>query len=419
MSKIVGEIYSGEVVHKDNNSYLLDLGIGFDAILLKEEAEQELNIGDQVNVIITHYLEEEYFTSMKKVSRKQKVEDISQLIGTNTPIQGKVMDFKNNRFSVDLGDGVKGSVYVRNMDTKFIDDKTPYIGNDYDFLVVEKNKRGFEDFDLNRRKILEEILENKKEDLENKFAVGQEVAGTVKSLVKGGLILDVDGTDMFVPKSEIAHYRLNEMPEIGTDFKAVVKEIQTRSLSLKGSIKELVPRPFEQVKNLKVDDIINGKIVRKADFGLFVEVLSHVEGLVHISEISYDHTNNLDEFNIGDEIQVKIINIDFDKEKIGLSIKRLLPSPYQMLKEKVNIGDTINVKVKRISETGVRVMVFDDYFTNIINEDIHDFSKVKSTLHINDSLEVIVTEMDDENEKIILSNEEYMKKQYELFEGSL
>lgn len=419
MSQVVGEIYNGEVVHKDNNSYLLDLGIGFDAILLKEEAQADLNIGDQVEVVITHYLEDEYFTSMKKVTRKQKVAELSELIGTKTPIKGKVIDFKNNRFIIDLNDDIKGSVYVRNMDTKFIEDKTEYIGNEYEFLVVERNKRGFEDFDLNRRMILEEILEVKKEALNNDFSVGQEVGGQVKKAVKGGIILDIDGINMFIPRSEIAHYRLDAMPEIGTEFKAVIKEIQPKTLSLKGSIKELAEKPFEQAKDLKVNDVIKGKIVRKVDFGLFVEVFEHVEGLVHISEVSYEHTNNLVAFNIGDEIEVKVIDINLDKQKIGLSIKRLLPSPYEILKEKINVGDSISVKVKRISETGIRVMVFDDYFTNIINEDIHDFSKVKPMLHVNDDLEVIVMELDDENEKIILSNEEYVKKQYELFEGSL
>lgn len=419
MKNVVGSIYEGEVVHKDSNSYLLDLGIGFDAILDYSEAERELEIGDLIDVIVTHYTREDYYVSMKGVSRKRNIEAIEELIGTDKTINGKVLSYKNSRFIVDLGNDVKGSVYVKNMDTKYIKEGDEYLNNEYEFKVVEKSRRGFEDFDLNRRDIIASKFQADKESFLSKFNVGDKVSGPIIEAIEAGIILDIEGTKCFIPRSEIAHHRLEEMPKKGDTFEAVIKEVQERSLSLKGSIKELLEHPFKQAENLTEGTVLTGKIVRKADYGLFVELFDNVDGLVHISEVSYEHTKSLDLFEIGQEIEVKVIGVDKEKRKIALSIKKLLPSPYEHFKDKVNVGDTISVLIKRITENGIRVMVLDNFYTTLINEDIHDFSRVKPTLRINDRIEVIVMEFDDANEKVVLSNEEFVKKEYELLESSI
>ncbi|WP_423364369.1 S1 RNA-binding domain-containing protein [Mycoplasma sp. P36-A1] len=419
MKNIVGTIYSAEIVQEDQNYYLVDIGIGFDAMLNREEAEEDVQVGDIVDVIVAYYVKDDIYVSMKGVLRKKHIEDLEELVGTDTTVQGRVIDYRNNRFIVDLKDNVRGSVYVRNMDTKYISDGTPYIGNEYEFLVVEKSRRGYEDFELNRRELVQKINNEKKEKFLETYHVDDIVTGVVVETINAGIILDVDGTRCFIPRSEIAHYNLTEMPKVNTEFTAKVTEVQERSLSLKGSIKELTEHPFAQAKDLKIDEIVVGKITRKADYGLFVELFPHVEGLVHISEISYEHTKNLDAFEVGQEIEVKVIGLDKAKKKIALSIKHLQPSPYEALKDKVKVSDTISVLIKRITENGIRVMVVDNFYTTIPNEDIYDFSKVKPTLRINDRLEVIVTDMDDKNEKISLSNVEFVNKQYELFEQSI
>lgn len=419
MKNIVGTIYSGEVVSKDQNSFLVDIGIGFDTILNKEEAQGDIQVGDVIDVIVAYYVKDDIYVSMKGVTRKKHIEELEDIIGTEETVSGRVIDYRNNRFIVDLGDSVRGSVYVRNMDTKYINDGTPYIGNEYKFYVIEKSRRGYEDFELNRRDLVAKEQDEAKADFLNKYHEGDIVKGKVVEAINAGLILDVDGTRCFIPRSEIAHYNLTELPAVGTEFEAKVTEVQERSMSLKGSIKTLVEHPFVQAADLREGDVITGKITKKVDYGLFVEVFPHVEGLVHISEISYEHTKNLDGFEVGQEVEVKVIGLDNDKKKIALSIKRLKPSPYDELKEKVNVGDTISVLIKRITENGIRVMVMDNFYTTIPNEDIHDFSKVKPSLRINDRMEVIVTEMDDQNEKITLSNVDYVNKQYELFEQSI
>lgn len=419
MSNIVGSIYNGEVVHKDNNSYLMDLGIGFDAILPMEEAEFELEIGDQADVIVAYYVKEDYYVSMKGVSRKKKLDEISELIGTQNTISGKVLEFAHFRFKVDLGNGVLGTVYVKNMDTKFIKEGDAYLNQEYNFLVTGRNNRGREDFDLNRRDIIQLELDKKRTDFNEKYKVDEKFTGIVSEVIGAGVLVDIDGTQCFVPRSEVSHTHGSAMPELGSEVEVLVQEVQQRNMSLKGSIKALLVHPFAQAADLKVGDIIKGKIVRKNDYGLFVEIFENVDGLVHISEVSYEHTKSLNHLEIGQEIDVKVINIDNDKKKIGLSIKRLQPSPFEHLIAKVKVGDTISVLIKRITETGVRVMVMDNFFMTIINEDIYDFSRTKPTFRINDRLEVIVTEISDTEEKITLSNVEFVKKQYEEFESGL
>ena len=419
MKNIVGNIYSGVIVHKEQNSYLVDIGIGVDAILNNNEATRELEVNDVVDVIVAYYVKDEYYVSMKGVERKKHLEEINELINSDKTIKGRVVSFKNNRFIVDIGNGIKGSVYVKNMDTKFIDKGDEYLNKDYDFKVVEKSRRGYEDYELNRRDLVAIQQKELKSDFLEKYHVGDKVIGKVQEVNNAGLLLDVDLVQCFVPRSEIAHYNLKEMPEVGSEFEVLIKEVQERSLSLKGSIKELQEHPFAQAEKLEVGTILKGKISRIVDYGIFVEIFDHLDGLVHISEISYEHTKNMDGFEVGQEIEVKVINVDKDKKKIGLSIKRLKPSAYQTLREKVNVGDTISVLIKRITENGIRVMVMDDFYTTIINEDIHDFSKVKPTLRINDRLEVIVMEVDDENEKLSLSNEEFVKKEYEYLASNI
>lgn len=420
MNNVVGSIYSGVVVLKEQNSYLVDIGIGSDAILNSNEAERELNEGDVIDVIVAYYSKEDYFVSMKGVTRKKRLEEIASLIGTEQTVSAKVIAYKNKRFIVDLGDNVKGSVYVKNMDVKYIEDGSPYVNQTYDFLVVDKTHRNYEDFDLNRRDLLNEQLKSLREDFVGKYTIDQVVKAKVKEVMKVGLILDVDNTELFVPHSEIAHYAIkDEDINVGDEYDVKITEVQERSLSLKGSIKALIEHPFTKAANLKVDDVIKGKITKIMDYGLFVELFEHVEGLVHISEVSYEHTKDLSNFEINQEIEVKVIDINLDKHRIALSIKKLLPSPYEQLKEKIQVGDTISVLVKRITENGIRVKVMDDFYTTIINEDIYDFSKMKPTFRINDRLEVIVMELDDEHEKIALSNNEFVKKEYELLEQSI
>jgi len=418
MKNVVGQIYSGEVVGVDNNYYLVDIGIGIDAILNKEEAISELKVGDVVDVIAAYYVKDDIYVSMKGVVRRKHTEELEEKVQTQEPVTGKVIDYRNNRFIVDLGDNVRGSVYVRNMDTKFIKDGTPYIGNEYNFLVVEKSRRGFEDFELNRRDLIAKEQEAQRATFLEKYHVDDTVKGVVTEVINPGLILDVDGIKCFVPRTEISH--VNNAPvNVGDAFDVLITEVQERNVSLKGSIKALTTHPFEQVTDLKVGDIVKGKISRIVDYGIFVELFPNVDGLVHISEVSYEHTKSLEGYEPGQEIEVKVIKIDEDNKKIGLSIKRLLPSPYEALKEKIAVGDVISVLVKRITEGGIRVMIMDNFYTNIINEDIHDFSKVKPTLRINDRLEVVVTEMNDETEKVSLSNEQFVQDQKKLFEESI
>lgn len=419
MKNIVGSVYEGEVVLKEGNYYLVDIGIGFDVILNKEEAIGELNVGDIVNVIVAYYVKDDIFVSMKGVNRKKHIEELEAMVGSDNIVKGKVVAFKNKRFIVDLGDNVKGSVYVKNMDTKYIDEGNEYLNQEYDFLVKSRSYKGFEDFELTRRELISQQENQAREDFKEKFQLGQVVDGKVIETNKSGIILDVDGYNCFIPRSEIS-YKLNkELPEIGSEHQAIIKEIQMRSLSLKGSIKELLPHPFDQVKDVKVGDILKGKISKVADYGLFVEVFDDVNGLVHISEISYSHTKDLSGWQPDQEVDVRVIGIDNDKNKLALSIKKLLPSPYEKLKEKINVGDKISVTVKRVTENGLRVLVMDDYYTTIINEDIYDFTKIKPTLRVNDRLEAVVMELDDENEKVVLSNEEFVKGEYELLDSSI
>lgn len=419
MKNVVGNIYSGEIVHKEQNSYLIDIGIGSDAILNNEETTRELEVGDIVDIIVAYYVKDDYYVSMKGVIRKKHLEEIDSLVGSDQTIKGRVVSFKNKRFIVDLGNNIKGSVYVKNMDTKYIEEGSEYLNNEYDFYVVEKSRRGYEDYELNRRDLVASQQKQAKAEFLEKYNVGDKVVGFVKEVNNSGLLLDVDGVQCFVPRSEIAHYNLSEMPAINTEFEVVIKEVQERSLSLKASIKELQEHPFQQAANLKVDDILTGRISRIVDYGLFVEIFDHLDGLVHISEVSYEHTKNLEGFEVGQEQEVKVINIDQENKKIALSIKRLKPSAYQNLREKVNVGDSISVLIKRISEKGIRVQVMDGFFATIINEDIHDFSKIKPTLRINDRLEVIVTDVDDEKEKLVLSNTEFVEKEYEYLRDNI
>lgn len=419
MKNLIGNIYEGEVVLKEGNYYLVDIGIGYDTILNRDEATTELEVGDFIDVIVTHYVSEDYYVSMKGVNKKRRVEELEDLIGTDVKVSGLVKAYKNHRFIVDLGDNVKGSVYVKNMDIKFIKDGEEYVGKDYQFLIVGRANRGYEDFELNRRDLVQQEREVLKEEFLTKYHEGDIVEGPVVETMNAGIILDIDGIKCFIPRSEIAHYVLKELPKEGTIFKAIIKEVQERSLSLKGSIKELEEHPFEQAKDLKVGDVLKGKVSKAVDYGVFVELFDHVDGLVHISEVSYEHTKDLKGFEPGQELDVKVIGVDLDKKKIALSIKRLMPSPYEIVKENINVGDELSVVIKRVTENGLRVLVQGEYYTTILNDDIYDYTKVKPTLRVNDRFDVIVTELDDENEKLVLSNTEFVKKDYDLLDSNI
>ena len=342
-----GAPVEGEVIHIDNDEIILNIGYKADAIIKKndftwkhdEELTDLVKLGDKINAIVTDLNDGSGSVKLSKIKYdNQKVQrQLAEAYENKTVLEGKVKGVSGSGLIVDIGFTdifMPASQYH----VRYVKDLDALVGEDVKGIIIDYNAKRRRAI-LSQKVILEKELKEKqaalREAKEKRFGeleVGDIVNGTVKTITNFGIFVDLNGIDGFVHRSDLTWERANEpkdLVEKGQPIEAKVISKNEEDKKIKLSVKALKERPWEEfIKNYKVDDEVEVKITNVLDFGAFAEIIPGVEGLIHVSEISYERVESVAAvLKPGDVVKVKIIGIDKEKEKISLSIKATLEAP--------------------------------------------------------------------------------------------
>lgn len=347
----VGDIVTGKVVKVEQNQGLVDIGYKSEAILPIseisslhiEQAADELQEEQEVRVKVIRYNQEDdqFVVSKKAVDAEAAWDELQAKFESGESIVATVADVVKGGLVVNVG--VRGFIPASLVELRFVEDFSEYKGKELELKVVELDKEKNKCI-LSRKAILEEEAQRNKEETLNNIEVSAVLDGTVQRLTDFGAFVDIGGVDGLVHVSEIAWHRVGHPSEalnVGDKVQVKVLKVDRENERISLSIKETQEGPWQQVaRTIQVDDIVKGEVKRLVSFGAFVEVFPGVEGLVHISQISHRHiATPADELTEGQEVQVKVLDIQPDQKRISLSIKEATEAPAPAKEEKVEVAE--------------------------------------------------------------------------------
>jgi small subunit ribosomal protein S1 len=347
----VGDIVTGKVVKVEQNQALVDIGYKSEAILPIsevsslhiEQVADELQEEQEVRVKVIRYNQEDdqFVVSKKAVDAEAAWEVLQAKFESGESIVATVADVVKGGLVVNVG--VRGFIPASLVELRFVEDFSDYKGKELELKVVELDKEKNKCI-LSRKAILEEAAARKKEETLNNIEVGAVLEGTVQRLTDFGAFVDIGGVEGLVHVSQIAWHRVghpSEVLNVGDQVQVKVLKVDRENERISLSIKETQEGPWQKVeREIQVNDVVKGEVKRLVSFGAFVEVFPGVEGLVHISQISHRHiATPADELTEGQEVQVKVLDIQPEQKRISLSIKEATEAPAPVKEEKVEVAE--------------------------------------------------------------------------------
>ncbi len=430
-----GKIVKGTIIRVDNSDVFIDLGLKSEGIIplsdfQNKEGEIDLEIGKEVEVLI----ETSNGTSLPRASKKKadylkerkKLEEIFKQDGN---ITFRVLKKVKGGLICDIGNESEITAFLPNsqIDTKKVQNPESLIGETLTGQIIQWNNRSIV---ISRRKLLEEELEKRRKETLSNLREGDIVEGTVENIIEKGVFVDIGGVTGFVPVSELSWGRVRhpaEMLSQGQEVKVKVKKIEGEGERITLSIKETQPDPWTTAKEKYVPGKkLTGKVTSVTDFGVFVELEPGIEGLVHISELSW--TKNFrhpKEIAKTDAImEVVVLDVNTEERKISLSAKRIEPSPWEQFAQNVSTGTKINGVIKNINEYGVFVEVDEGVVGLVKPENLSwkgrvDPKEFFDKSKIGSEIEVAVLNIDPENRKVSLGIKQLTQDPWEQIRKNL
>ena len=410
-----GEVIRGEIVQIDKEFVLVDIGYKSEGqIRIQEFIDAEGNIqakvGDKVEVLLERREDDEGTIKLsKEKAAKIKVWDkIKEIYESNGTVRGKIVSRVKGGLSVDIG--LQAFLPGSQVDLRPIKDMDSLVNTEHDFKIVKYNKRRG-NIVLSRRALLETQRAVLREETLKHIEEGAVVEGTVKNITDYGLFIDLGGIDGLVHITDMSWGRVghpSEMHHVGDLVKVKVLSFDRNRERVSLGIKQLTSDPWSDAENkFPIGSIIEGKVVSLTDYGVFVEVEQGVEGLIHVSEMSWTrkvrHPSQL--LNVGDTIRSMVLNIDVAKKRISLGMKQVEPNPWDVIEEKYPVGTTIEGKIKNITDFGVFIGI-DEGIDGLVH--ISDLSWTKRVKHPSEIykkgqvVRAVVLNIDKENERFSL-----------------
>jgi len=403
----------GSIVSISDNEIMMDVGFKSEGIISRDEFEEgeTPKIGDQIEVFVDVLEDEEgqMRLSKRKADFMRVWERVRDVYNNKENIEGRIINRIKGGMVVDIM-GIDAFLPGSQIDIRPVTDFDSYVGKTFEFKIVKLNDLR-KNVVLSRKEILEESMKEKREDLLSKIKIGDVLKGRVKNITDFGVFIDLGGLDGLLHITDLSWGRVNHPKEVvKIDDELTVKVIdydpEKQRVSL--GLKQLTPHPWEGVEErYPVGSIIKGKVVNIANYGVFVELEKGVEGLIHISEISWtQHIKHPSEvFSLGEEIEAKVLNIDTEERKISLGYKQLEPDPWQSIEETYVPGSIHKGIVRNLTPYGVFVELQEgiDGFVHI-----SDLSWVKKFRHPRemfkrgDEINVKIMEVSKENRRITL-----------------
>jgi len=422
-----GEVLDGVVVTFNKREVVVNIGYKSEGVINANEFRYtpDLKIGDTVEVYVENMEDGngQLLLSHNKAKALRSWERVNKAHDNDEIIKGYIKCRTKGGMIVDVF-GIEAFLPGSQIDVKPIRDYDVYVDKVMEFKVVKINNE-FKNVVVSHKALIEAELEEQKKVIISKLEKGQVLEGTVKNITSYGVFIDLGGVDGLIHITDLSWGRVNHPEEIVTldeKINVVILDFDDDKKRIALGLKQLTPHPWDSLDDsIKVGDKVKGKVVVLADYGAFVEISTGVEGLIHVSEMSWSqHLRSANEFmKVGDEVEAVVLTLDRDERKMSLGIKQLYPDPWEKIQERYPIGSKHNSKVRNFTNFGVFVEL-EEGVDGLVH--ISDLSWTKKIKHpaeftgIGAELEVVVLEIDKENRRLSLGHKQVEENPWDVFE---
>tara|TARA_B100000427_G_scaffold226554_1_gene190121 strand:- start:1725 stop:3479 length:1755 start_codon:yes stop_codon:yes gene_type:complete len=425
------QIISAKVIGISDSDVMVDIGFKSEGLISRSEFDNKdlPEIGSNIDVFLEKFEDTDGNITLSKYKADfiKRWEELKVLCDSGEPVKGRIIKRVKGGMVVDLG-VIQAFLPGSQIDVQPVKNFDEFLNKEFDFQIVKVDESR-KNLVVSRKAILQESLNEKREEIMSQIKVDGKISGIVKNITDFGAFVDLGGIDGLIHITDFSWGRINhpsEVVSIGDKVEVKVIEYNEETSRISLGMKQLIDNPWKKIaEKYNVGDIISGKVVSIMNYGLFVAVEEGIEGLVHISEVSWK--KNIESlaniYNIGDSIESKILSIDIKDQKISLGIKQLTEDPWEKVSTKFSVDDKINGTVSNTTKFGAYINLGDDIEGFIRNIDLHwtkNISHAKQLLNKDDSIEAIVLEIANQDRKIFLGIKQLsenpwsdIKKKYE------
>ena len=424
----VGEVVEGTVTGISKREVIVNIGYKSEGIVPISEFRYnpDLQVGDKVEVYVESAEDRsgQLSLSHKKARQLKSWDRVNEALEKDEIIKGYIKCRTKGGMIVDVF-GIEAFLPGSQIDVKPIRDYDVYVDKTMEFKVVKINQE-FRNVVVSHKALIEAELEAQKQVIMSKLEKGQILEGTVKNITSYGVFVDLGGVDGLIHITDLSWGRVNhpeEIVQLDQKIQVVILDFDDQKKRIALGLKQLSAHPWEALdQNLKVGDRIAGRVVVMADYGAFVEIAPGVEGLIHVSEMSWSqHLRSAQEFmKVGDEVEAVILTLDRDERKMSLGIKQLTPDPWEGIEAKYPVGTRTMARVRNFTNFGVFVEI-EEGIDGLIH--ISDLSWTKKVKHpgeftqIGAPIEVVVLEIDKDNRRLSLGHKQLEENPWNEFEN--
>ena len=421
------QVVEGTVISADKKEVVVNIGYKSDGIIPASEFRYnpDLKVGDVVEVYVENAEDKkgQLILSHKKARLSKSWERVNAALENEEIIQGYIKCRTKGGMIVDVF-GIEAFLPGSQIDVHPIRDDDQFVGKTMEFKVVKINQE-FRNVVVSHKALIEAELEAQKKEIISKLEKGQILEGTVKNITSYGVFVDLGGVDGLIHITDLSWGRVDDphkVVELDQKINVVILDFDDEKKRIALGLKQLTPHPWDALDaNLKVGDHVKGKVVVIADYGAFVEIQPGVEGLIHVSEMSWSqHLRSAQEFlKVGDEVEAVILTLDRDERKMSLGIKQLKEDPWEAIEVKYPVGSKHSAKVRNFTNFGVFVEL-EEGVDGLIH--ISDLSWTKKVKHpseftqVGAQIDVVVLDIDKENRRLSLGHKQLEDNPWDVFE---
>ena len=417
-----GSIVIGRILEIQPQVVLVDIGYKSEgAIPVSEFEDEEIEVGKEIEVLLERLENDEgmIVLSKEKAAHKQNWDKIAKVFHDGNLVKGKVKSVVKGGLMVNVG--VEAFLPGSQIDIIPPKDLTEYVGNIYEFKIVKINDER-KNVVLSRREVIEAERAEQRQAFLQEVNAGDEVEGFVKNITDFGAFIDLKGMDGLLHITDMSWGRVNhpsEMLTIAQPIKVQILEVDKEKERVSLGLKQMTPNPWEDIENrFPVGEQVKGKITKLVPYGAFVEVAVGVEGLIHVSELSWTKriTRPSDVLELGQEIESVVLGINIEEQKISLGVRQLEPNPWDNVESRFPIGSMIKGEVRNLTPYGAFIELEDGIDGMVHVSDLSWTRKINhpsETLKKGDEIEAIVLEIDKETQRISLGVKQLEKDPWE------
>ena len=422
------QIISAKVIGISDTDVMVDIGFKSEGLINRSEFNSKdlPEIGSNIDIFLEKFEDTDGNITLSKYKADfiKRWDELKHFCEIGETVKGKIVKRVKGGLVVDLG-VIQAFLPGSQADVQPIKNFDDFLGKEFDFQIVKVDEMR-KNLVVSRKAILEESLNEKRQELMTKIEIGAELEGVIKNITDFGAFVDLGGVDGLIHITDFSWGRINhpsEIVEIGQKINVQVIDFNKETSRISLGLKQLVDNPWESIpEKYKVGDIVKGNVVSIMNYGIFIELEKGIEGLIHISEVSWTKNiqNLQDSFKVGDTIESKVLFVDSDEQKISLGIKQLSEDPWNKISDLIKVGDKKSGTVNKVTKFGAFVSLTDELEGFVRTTDFHwtkNSSHPKEFVNEGDTIDYIVLEILEKERKVLLSVKDLSENPWEDIEA--